>query len=390
MLLEKKIEESGMRKLNHHAWDAFQGWKPKRGEDHPRVKIQIEVKKGSYSILNLPPPRRPVAAEAVGVADTGAMMVVVNVGTMDMLGVKLEELIPMSLNITAANSSKIKLLGGILVVIKAMGEDGQSRSSRQLIYVAEGCTGIYLSQRVCKDLGIIPETFPRVGEFGHRRAEEDWTGRGKFRRRSSSLPPEILEGREADSKVMTVMYPPAAVVAEMSGFYEIKLNECCNCVPRTLPPEPPTKIPFPPIEENIPKLKKWIEERYSASTFNKCEHAPLPMMKRSPPLKLHIDPAAKPVAAHKYSPVPVHFEELVKRELDRDVKMGVLEKVPVGTPSDWCSRMVVVSKSNGKPRRTVDLKLLNRAAKRQTHPTETPFHQAMSVPRGTFKTVTDA
>ena len=26
-------------------------------------------------------------------------------------------------------------------------------------------SGIYLSQRVCKDLGIILESFPRVGEF---------------------------------------------------------------------------------------------------------------------------------------------------------------------------------------------------------------------------------
>ena len=72
------------------------------------------------------------------------------------------------------------------------------------------------------------------------------------------------------------------------------------------------------------------------------------MMRGSPPLKLHIDPNAKPIAVHKFSPVPVHFEEAVKNELDRDVKMGVLEKVPVGTPSEWCSRMVVVAKPNGK------------------------------------------
>ena len=71
-------------------------------------------------------------------------------------------------------------------------------------------------------------------------------------------------------------------------------------------------------------------------------------------------------------------------------KMGVLERVPVGTPSEWCSRMVVVAKHNGKPRRTVDLKMLNKAAKPQTHPTETPFHQVMGIPRGTYKTVTDA
>ena len=37
-------------------------------------------------------------------------------------------------------------------------------------------------------------------------------------------------------------------------------------------------------------------------------------MKGSPALKLYIDPKARPVAAHKYSPVPVHFEDIVEQE----------------------------------------------------------------------------
>ena len=32
---------------------------------------------------------------------------------------------------------------------------------------------------------------------------------------------------------------------------------------------------------------------------------------------------------------------------------------------------------------------MNKVAKRQTHPTESPFPQAMSIPRGRFKTVCD-
>jgi hypothetical protein len=40
----------------------------------------------------------------------------------------------------------------------------------------------------------------------------------------------------------------------------------------------------------------------------------------------------------------------------------VLEKVPVNTPSTWCSRMVVCVKKLGKARRTVDFKAVNRAA----------------------------
>ena len=41
-------------------------------------------------------------------------------------------------------------------------------------------------------------------------------------------------------------------------------------------------------------------------------------------------------------------------DLVRDVKLGVLEKLPTNTPTIWLSRMVITAKSNGEPRRTVD------------------------------------
>ena len=50
------------------------------------------------------------------------------------------------------------------------------------------------------------------------------------------------------------------------------------------------------------------------------------------PLHLNVDPRATPVNVHKAASVPVHWENTVKEHLDRDVRLGVLEKVPVGTP----------------------------------------------------------
>ncbi|KAK3771727.1 hypothetical protein RRG08_035782 [Elysia crispata] len=52
--------------------------------------------------------------------------------------------------------------------------------------------------------------------------------------------------------------------------------------------------------------------------------------------------------------------------------------------------MVICAKKNGKPRRTVDFQPLNAHAKRETHHTPSPFHQASSVPHGKKKTVLDA
>ena len=61
----------------------------------------------------------------------------------------------------------------------------------------------------------------------------------------------------------------------------------------------------------------------------------------------------------------------------------------VGEPVTWCHRMVICPKKNGKPRRTVDFQPLNTHATRETHHTQSPFHQARSVPHGK-KTVFDA
>ena len=52
--------------------------------------------------------------------------------------------------------------------------------------------------------------------------------------------------------------------------------------------------------------------------------------------------------------------------------------------------MVVCPKKSGKPRRTVDLQNLNRHAVRETHHTQSPFHQARAVPPNTYKSVFDA
>ena len=113
-------------------------------------------------------------------------------------------------------------------------------------------------------------------------------------------------------------------------------------------------------------------------------------MQTSPPLQLFIDPDAQPVARHRVNVVPLHFEKKVKDGLERDVKLGVLERVPPNTPVGWQSALVVTTKKDGTPRRTVDYKALNKHAKRQTHGARSPFVLASSVPANTYKTTLDA
>ncbi len=112
-------------------------------------------------------------------------------------------------------------------------------------------------------------------------------------------------------------------------------------------------------------------------------------MMAGPPLRLNIDPEATPVIAHKAASVPVHWEGKVKEHMDRDVRLGVIEKVPIGTPDTWCQRMMIVGKLNGEPRRVIDFQPLNTHATRETRHTKSPYHQARDIPRKIKKSVFD-
>ena len=127
---------------------------------------------------------------------------------------------------------------------------------------------------------------------------------------------------------------------------------------------------------------------FKSSAFNICPHQPLQMMTRRP-LDITFTQGAKPSAVHTPIPVPHHWKKRVKQDLDRDVALGIIEPVPTGTPTVWCSRMVVAPKKDGSPRRTVDLQKLNTAKMRETHHNP-PFNQVSIVPARTKKTVLDA
>ena len=108
------------------------------------------------------------------------------------------------------------------------------------------------------------------------------------------------------------------------------------------------------------------------------------------PLQINVDEGAKHVASHTPIPVPIHWSAEVKAQLDRDERLGVIERVPSGTDTTWCHRMVIVPKKDNTPRRTINFQPLNAVAKRQTHHTLPPFEQVSRVPPGVFKTVMDA
>ena len=212
------------------------------------------------------------------------------------------------MNVVGADSASIKVLGAVLV---EFGFRSNELKSKQIVYICEGVAGALLSLEACIDLGLVNTDFPK---------------------------PRLTQ-------------PCNAAQQKKDGCL-------CSCPVRVVAPDPPDQLPYEPIAANTDKLYDWIMQYYGASAFNCCECQPLPKM-HGPPLTIHMKEGVQPVASHSPIPVPLHWQKKVKKGLDRDEALGVIEKVPPGTPTTWCHRMVVVAKKDNTPRRTVNFQPLN-------------------------------
>lgn len=341
--------------LPHYCHDkSTNTWKKKPSKPQPFLPVSIKIVNEDYQQLGLSPivnvNENAISIQAM--ADTGSMNCLAGYKYIQRLGLNKKDLIPVSMLMNAANHKSIKILGGVLLSIHGKDQDDNHRETRQLTYITSDSDKFYLSESACIDLGIISRKFPTIGE---------------------------ADDVDANTAATT------SVDTDISS----DCLEECRCPKRSPPPPIPSELPFPAVKENREKLQNFLLDHYSTSTFNTCEHQPLPLMK-GPPMTLLVDPKAEPVAHQSPIPIPVHWQEKVKADLDRDVRLGVIEPVPVGESPTWCHRMVICAKKNGNPRRTVDFQSLNAHAARETHHTQSPYHQVRSVPSGKIKTVSDA
>ena len=357
--------------LPHMLHDLHHGWVKSRPLRNPDLSLTIKLHLSSYRQLGLAPPtfsrRRSNPSRSTtipSVMDTGAQMAVCPLSTLKELGVHPDTLLPLQSKMEGASSEPISLLGGLLVEISGTTSDGQIISCLQLMYVSTAVKRVYMSQDVCKKLQVVPHNFPEIGSC-----------------------PNISPANQAVS-ISAVGTTSSPTKCTNTGVI-LPGTEECKCPKRSLPPTDTPILPCPPTMENLPILKEYILKRFRSSAFNICQKQPLPLMTSSPPLRLHVDPTAKPVAVHTPAQVPLHWQEAVKGGLDRDVRLGVIEKVPVNEPVQWCSRMVVQPKPTGEPRIVKDYQALNSHAPRQTHHTETAWSLVSSIPTNQVKSVVD-
>ena len=99
------------------------------------------------------------------------------------------------------------------------------------------------------------------------------------------------------------------------------------------------------------------------------------------PAKIELTPDAEPCSTGAFRDIPNAYLEPLKRELDLQVKIGILE--PVHGPTEWLHPIVVVPKKDTSDvRLTVDFRRLNKYAKRPVNPQPTPWELVRNIPKG--------
>lgn len=362
--------------LDHHLYNHLtQRWQRQPSQPQPFINLTVSIAKKDYTQLGFRVKSNTANTRISAMADTGCQSCLTGINTVRRLGLSEQELIPVTTKMHAANNNNIKILGAIILRISGHSDTGRPLTTKQIVYVTDESDKFFLSREACIQLGIISNSFPSIGETS------------PFSTKQLTKSAAIIDPTDQTyEQCCNFKLDPINAPAEPQPKSALTNN--CTCPQRQLPPEKPQKLPFSATEANRESIQEWLKNYYLSSTFNTCDHQPLPMME-GPPLRLMVNEDAAPVAHHTPVPVPIHWQTDVKAGLDQDVRLGVIEPVPVGEPVTWCHRMVICAKKNGQPRRTVDLQALNAHATRETHHTQSPFHQARAVPPNKKKTVFD-
>ena len=342
------VDTTNQITLDHYLFDGTDGWKKAESKQQPTVELTMSINTSDYEQLELSShPIMAVPTTVIAITDTGAQSSLMGLEMFLSCGLTADSLLPVKRKMCAANNEGINILGALFVRLSGADRHGNIIECAEMVYVSDSTSVFYLSRSGMEQLRIIGPNFPQIG---------------------------------------------AAAQAAMSTFHEPNHTTDtapCGCPLRQQPPPRPSRLPFDPSPENNQHMKDYLLHRFAASTFNVCPHQPLPMMS-GPPVQVHTDPTAKPVAIHTPAPIPIHWQKECKEQLDMDVALGVIEKVGPDKPTQWLMRALWGRKQDGKPRRYVDFQPLNKHSSRPTHPMIPPFRLARSIPSQTWKSVTDA
>ena len=248
----------------HHVFNGTRGWMQTAVEPHPVVMLTVSTDESDYSHLRLPcPTMRPTKCAVI--AGSGCQSSLLGLKVFSRFGLKKSSLVPVKGKMSAINGEGINILGAVFIRLTGTAADGQTVQTAVITHVTESTERFYISHQAMRELGIISQDFPKV------------------------------QARTVNAATFESEFAP------------------CSWSRNCLPLERPDFLPLATMEQNVDKMKSWLLDRFSSSTFIRCPQALLLM--KGEPIKIHIDPKSVYTAAT----VPIHWCDEVQAQLNQDV-----------------------------------------------------------------------
>ena len=149
--LRVRVVSGSRRKVPHHVYrDGI--WRVSDMEPHGKVDLRLQVLQSAYRELRLMDLGKSSPVEVTALADAGAQMCLAYVTVARKLGLVEDDLLE-------PDNSRMEVAGAGFLTVSLGG-----RSTRQMVYFAQGVGEFYLSKGACQALGLVGAEFPEVQE----------------------------------------------------------------------------------------------------------------------------------------------------------------------------------------------------------------------------------
>ena len=117
--------------MDHHVFDKFtKAWLRRRSKSQPYIRLRVNIQREDYDHFGFPFRIPQVRSFISSMADRLAGLKVVK-----KLGVSVRDLIPVNIKMQAANNDNIRILGAAILRLLGRSNEGEERSTRQMVYV---------------------------------------------------------------------------------------------------------------------------------------------------------------------------------------------------------------------------------------------------------------
>ena len=125
--------------LPHYEMNMSGKWKVKPAMPHPQITVNADICQDGHKQIGAAVPRssHQHLVTFSTLPDTGSQIVVAGPDLLKKLNISEHELFKVSANIQTGDCKRLQLIGGLMISISAMGNDGNQRIRKHICYIGK-------------------------------------------------------------------------------------------------------------------------------------------------------------------------------------------------------------------------------------------------------------